>query len=120
MAGRRRRSPGGGTAGERSIRYIKEESILNPKPFNMPDEDWPCYVLTDATVYRSDGRTIANPLHVHLEGPMIIRGKLVVDNEDEVAISNRKFRVGSPADFEHSLTVLVQLSTLPPEPRISR
>ncbi|KAM7188325.1 hypothetical protein V8F20_010608 [Naviculisporaceae sp. PSN 640] len=88
MAGRRKRSPGGGTAGERGTRYVKEESILYPKPLDMPDEHWPCYVLTDATVYRSDGKTIANPLHVNLDGPMVIRGRMSIDSSEGDAIAN--------------------------------
>lgn len=71
------------------MRYVKEELVLKPKSESTTDASWPCYVLTEATVYRSDGRTIANPLHVHLEGPMVIRGKLVIDDEDDDAVSNR-------------------------------
>lgn len=72
------------------IRYSKESSVLKPTAPNTPDHDWPCYVLTDAQIYRSDGETLANPLHVSLEGPMIIKGKLVVDHEDDQVVSNRK------------------------------
>ncbi|KAH6840812.1 hypothetical protein B0I37DRAFT_438240 [Chaetomium sp. MPI-CAGE-AT-0009] len=63
------------------IRWAKESSVLKPTPQNVPDNDWPCYVLTDATIYRKDGRTVANPLLVHVQGPLIVRGLLEVDED---------------------------------------
>ncbi|KAL2152554.1 hypothetical protein VTH82DRAFT_5738 [Thermothelomyces myriococcoides] len=86
MAGRPRRrrasSPSTTAPPEHSqIRWIKESSVLKPVPEDVPDSEWPCYVLTDATIYRSDGKTLANPLLVHLEGPLIIRGLLEVDED---------------------------------------
>ncbi|KAK4189624.1 hypothetical protein QBC35DRAFT_379721 [Podospora australis] len=62
------------------IRYIKDTTILKPASADVDSNEWPTYVLTDATVYRKDGRTIANPLLVHVEGPLVIRGHLEIDD----------------------------------------
>ncbi|KAK3296892.1 uncharacterized protein B0H64DRAFT_113059 [Chaetomium fimeti] len=86
MAGRprRRRASSTSTTAEldrAQIRWAKESSVLRPTPRDMPDNDWPCYVLTDATIYRKDGRTVANPLLVHVQGSLIVRGLLEVDED---------------------------------------
>ena len=101
MAGRRRRPSNStvATVDESYIRFNKESSVLKPTTPDTSDHDWPCYVLTDANIYRSDGETLANPLHVSLEGPMIIRGKLVVDHEDDQVVSKRKL------SYVHSMVV---------------
>lgn len=92
MAGRRLRTSNStvATVDESRIRYGRETSILKPTAPDKPDHDWPCYVLTDVQIYRSDGETLANPLHVSLEGPMVIKGKLVVDHEDDKVVKKRK------------------------------
>lgn len=86
MAGRPRRRRASNstvaTVDDSQIRWAKESSILKPSPRDVPDNDWPCYVLTDATIYRKDGKTLANPLLVHLQGPLVIRGLLEVDDDD--------------------------------------
>ncbi|KAM7223428.1 hypothetical protein V8F06_001305 [Rhypophila decipiens] len=82
------------------IQYAKETSILKPKPLGVSDSDWPCFVLTDATVYRRDGKTIANPLHCLLEGPMVIKGKLVIDEEDKDTVSKLVNRHQRTANIE--------------------
>ena len=96
MAGRprRRRASSASKAADdpAQIRWVKESSVLNPTPRDMPDNDWPCYVLSDATIYRKDGRTVANPLLVHAQGPLIVRGLLEVD-EDKL-VPNRKLSIG--------------------------
>jgi len=79
MAGRPRRRRASststvGTAANSQTRYIKESSILKPRPSNVSTNDWPEYVLTDATIYRKDGKTLANPLLVQLEGSLVVRG----------------------------------------------
>lgn len=40
--------------------------------------------MTDAVIYQKDGTTLANPLLVHVEGPMIFRGKLEIDDDPEL------------------------------------
>ncbi|KAK4148076.1 uncharacterized protein C8A04DRAFT_8602 [Dichotomopilus funicola] len=72
----------------RPTRWIKEQTVLKPAPQDVPDSDWPCYVLRDATIYRKDGETLANPLLVHLEGPLVIRGIFDVDDVEEALVSN--------------------------------
>ncbi|KAL2257035.1 hypothetical protein VTK26DRAFT_754 [Humicola hyalothermophila] len=85
MAGRprKRRSSNStvATVDDSRIRWTKESAVLKPVPRDVPDGQWPCYVLADATVYMKDGKTLANPLLVGLEGPFIVRGLLEVDDE---------------------------------------
>ncbi|KAK3897556.1 hypothetical protein C8A05DRAFT_38890 [Staphylotrichum tortipilum] len=66
----------------RRRRWTKESAILKPRPVDGISDDWPCYVLTDAAIYRKDGITLANPLFVHLEGSVLVRGYL--EGVDEV------------------------------------
>ncbi|KAK3391981.1 hypothetical protein B0T20DRAFT_472731 [Sordaria brevicollis] len=71
---------------DRRRRWTKELTILKPVEPGTSDDQWPSFaVLTDATIYQKDGKTLANPLHVDLEGPFIVRGKLepVEDDDDE-------------------------------------
>ena len=37
--------------------------------------------MTDATIYQKDGKTLGNPLLVHVEGPLVVRGLLGVDED---------------------------------------
>jgi hypothetical protein len=90
MAGRprRRRSSSASsieTGHSSQIRYWKESRILKPASRDVPDVDWPIYVLTDATIYRKDGKTLANPLLVNVQGPMVVRGFLeeIEDDDDD-------------------------------------
>ncbi|KAK3378515.1 hypothetical protein B0H63DRAFT_525738 [Podospora didyma] len=85
MAGRKRKTSESTVATFEDVphRWAKEVSVLRPTPLGLPDNDWPCYVLDDAVIYRKDGHTLANPLLVHLEGPLIVRGKLEVGDDDE-------------------------------------
>ncbi len=64
---------------------MKESAVLLPRPEDVPDDDWPGYVLNDATVYRKDGKTPANPLLLSLEGNLVVRGQLEVDDPDCIA-----------------------------------
>ncbi|KAK0727266.1 hypothetical protein B0T26DRAFT_640010 [Lasiosphaeria miniovina] len=86
MAGRRRRASNStvGSVEEAQVRWTRESSILRPASLAVPYSNWPCYVLTDAVIYQKDGTTLANPLLVHVEGPMIIRGKLEIDDDLEL------------------------------------
>ncbi|KAL2268698.1 hypothetical protein VTJ83DRAFT_3544 [Remersonia thermophila] len=101
MAGRRRRrsvsSPSPAAVPDSlRTRWVKELEMLKPVDKAKEDEDeWPIFELNNATIYRKDGRTLANPLLVHVEGPLIVRGHVVVDLEDE----NQKNRLldGAPA-----------------------
>jgi hypothetical protein len=100
MAGRPRRhrasststatsiSTSAGTASNSTqIRWVNESLLLKPRPQDVPANDWPTYVLNDATVYRKDGKTLANPLLLPLEGSVVIRGRIEADDN---VLSNRK------------------------------
>ncbi|KAK3995093.1 hypothetical protein QBC44DRAFT_378911 [Cladorrhinum sp. PSN332] len=63
-------------------RWQKECTLLKPVAVGSDDSEWPAFVIKDATVYRRDGRTLANPLMAHMEGPYIIRGMLEVDDAE--------------------------------------
>ncbi|KAK4241434.1 hypothetical protein C8A03DRAFT_12313 [Achaetomium macrosporum] len=80
MAGRPRRrrasSASSVETGHSHIRYSKESFILKKAVRQGPDNEWPCYVLTDATIYRKDGKALANPLLVNVQGPVVVRGFL--------------------------------------------
>lgn len=95
MAGRPRKrrasSSTVATVDDSRIRWTKESSVLKPVPGDLPDCDWPCYVLTDATIYLKDGKTLANPLLVHVHGPLVVRGLLEAD--EDVVRENREPRL---------------------------
>ncbi|RDW88573.1 hypothetical protein BP6252_00605 [Coleophoma cylindrospora] len=74
------------------VRCLTESSVLKPISADIDPNDWPCFLLQDAAVYLKDGRTIANMLQVDLQGPFIVRGRLVVDPEDRNYLINKKFQ----------------------------
>ena len=55
------------------IEYIPEKSALKsiPEALRGNADNWPCYVLEDATVYLTNGKTIGNLLHSELQGPLL-------------------------------------------------
>ncbi|KAI1215113.1 uncharacterized protein F4807DRAFT_405951 [Annulohypoxylon truncatum] len=98
MAGRRRRAPSNSTVAtvnEAAIQYYQEETVLKPVSSRAHPDDWPCFLLTDATIYHKDG-TLANLLHVDLEGPLIVRGKVEVEKDQERFLVNRHIKDRSP------------------------
>ncbi|KAI1415230.1 hypothetical protein F5Y13DRAFT_157007 [Hypoxylon sp. FL1857] len=98
MVGRRRRAPSNSTVAtvdEAAIQYYKEESVLKPVSNRAHTDDWPCFLLTDATIYHKDG-TLANLLHVDLEGPLIVRGKLEIEKDQERFLVSRNIKGHSP------------------------
>ncbi|EPE05731.1 hypothetical protein F503_08262 [Ophiostoma piceae UAMH 11346] len=62
--------------------YAPETSVLMPTK-EASNVEWPGYVLSDAVVYRPDGKTMANALLINQEGPFIIRGRLEIDDDDD-------------------------------------
>ncbi|KAK4670356.1 uncharacterized protein QC763_210970 [Podospora pseudopauciseta] len=64
-----------------SVHYVKESAALTSVELGPDEGEWPCFVLSDAIIYRKDGKTLANPLMVHSEGPLVIRGLLEIDKE---------------------------------------
>ncbi|KAI0592845.1 hypothetical protein F4775DRAFT_580589 [Biscogniauxia sp. FL1348] len=94
MVGRRRRGVSISTVAtvdEDAIRFYEENTILKPVSPRAHPDDWPCFLLVDATVYHRDG-TIANLLHVDLEGPFIIRGRVEVEKDQDRFLVNRHFK----------------------------
>ncbi|KAK4104680.1 hypothetical protein N658DRAFT_513515 [Parathielavia hyrcaniae] len=88
MTGRPRRqraSPASmtSTADRSQIRWSKETSLLEPA--NIEDPKCPCYVIKDATIYRADGETLANPLIDYVHGTMVIQGFLEEPDKDYLA-----------------------------------
>ncbi|KAK3308042.1 uncharacterized protein B0T15DRAFT_508558 [Chaetomium strumarium] len=80
MAGRprRRRSSSAPSVenGQSHIRYSKESSMLRKAPQDVPVDEIPSYVLTDASIYQKDGKSLANPLLINVQGPVMVRGFL--------------------------------------------
>jgi hypothetical protein len=87
MAGRRRLRAAStstvATVDEDAVKYQKENQVLRPAPPGDRPDDWPCFLLTDATVYDKNGE-MANLLHVDLEGPFMVRGLLTIE-QDQVS-----------------------------------
>ena len=67
------------TVDEGRISYFKETAILHKKKAGLDPTKWPTFVLNDVTVYRQDGKTLANALYAELDGPFIVRGKLDIE-----------------------------------------
>lgn len=65
-------------------RYQHESTILFPKDPTALEDDWPIFSLYDAIVYRPDGVTMANAILVSKEGPCIVRGRLEIDDKEDV------------------------------------
>ncbi|CAK7275276.1 hypothetical protein SEPCBS119000_006611 [Sporothrix epigloea] len=65
-------------------RYQPESTIIFPKDPRASEDDWPIFSLYDAIVYRPDGVTMANAILVSKEGPCIVRGRLEVDDKEDV------------------------------------
>ncbi|KAI8633051.1 hypothetical protein F5Y19DRAFT_286446 [Xylariaceae sp. FL1651] len=97
MVGRKRRATSNSTVAtvdQVGVRHYKETSILKPVSNNIHTDEWPTFLLADATVYRRDG-TLVNQLHVDLEGPFIIRGKLELEKDHESILVNRNMKTRS-------------------------
>jgi hypothetical protein len=70
----------------------------------IPDNDWPCYVLTDATIYLKDGKTLANPLLVYVHGLMVVRGFLE-EPKKEWAVNCERW-LASSIMLSHTLLII--------------
>ncbi|KAG0648863.1 hypothetical protein D0Z07_4976 [Hyphodiscus hymeniophilus] len=77
------------------IKYIAETEALRRVGKNLHPDDYPCFVLEDTTVYLQDGKTVANLLNAELQGPFVVRGRLVVDGD----LSNRLFSKKSNGQY---------------------
>lgn len=69
--------------------FVKESDILHPVDKRWPDDDWPTFPLYNATVYGKDFATLENLLMVQKKGPFPMRGRMVVDYDDESQVSAR-------------------------------
>lgn len=83
------------TVDETALEYYREDSVLKPVSARAHTDDWPCFLLTNATIFHKDG-TLANLLHVDLEGPLIVRGKLEIEKDQERFLINRHMKNRSP------------------------
>ncbi|KAG8163472.1 hypothetical protein KVR01_006769 [Diaporthe batatas] len=89
-----------------NIEYVPELSILKPAPSST---DFPTFVLDDAVIYRKgpDGNlVVANVCNVNLDGPLIVRGKLEVENEHRPFLrkpSRNTARIEVPACWGYSI-----------------
>ncbi|OIW29944.1 hypothetical protein CONLIGDRAFT_714399 [Coniochaeta ligniaria NRRL 30616] len=85
MAGHRRNVSNStvATVDSSRTRWRPETDFLKPLPEKMlsNSDEWPCFVLTDATVYLKDGKRPANPLLP--DGPFVVRGRLEVDGKEK-------------------------------------
>lgn len=65
---------------EDGLAPVAEGRILHPVDKTGPkidSDDWPCFVLEDAIVYKNGNKEdLCSVLHVELEGPLTIEGKL--------------------------------------------
>ncbi|KAK4127347.1 hypothetical protein N657DRAFT_611854 [Parathielavia appendiculata] len=71
------------TSDRSQIRWSPEKSLL--KPASIEDPNCPCYVLKDATIYREDRQTLANPLVDYVHGTMVVQGFLEEPEKDTIA-----------------------------------
>ena len=84
MTGRRtRRSASTEVVQSGSIHWRQETSVLKTVPVDTADNDYPDFELTETTVFKKDGKTMADALDVLLEGPFMIRGILVKESPDQ-------------------------------------
>lgn len=63
--------------------------MLYPVDKRLSDNDWPTFALYDATVYDKHFSGLKNLLMVEKEGPFPIRGRMLVDFDDECQVSAR-------------------------------
>ncbi|KAI1113696.1 hypothetical protein F5Y14DRAFT_416987 [Nemania sp. NC0429] len=110
MARRKRRAPPKPTNTEDPAltrHHYKESSILKPVSPSIHSDDWPCFLLSDATVHRRDG-SLASQLHVDIEGPFTIRGKLELEKDNERYLVNRHIKTSDlriQIDSSHAFSV---------------
>ncbi|KAI1753579.1 hypothetical protein F4782DRAFT_496883 [Xylaria castorea] len=94
MTRRTRRAASASTAApdyQESVRHYKEASVLKPVSPSTHTDNWPCFLLSNATVHRHDG-SLANQLEVDLQGPFIIRGRLELEKDNERYLVNRQLK----------------------------
>lgn len=63
-----------------TIKHTAERNALKTVGKDLDMAEWPSYRLEDTAIYKSDG-TLGNLLNAELEGPFVVRGKLVLLDE---------------------------------------
>ncbi|KAI0205110.1 hypothetical protein F4808DRAFT_410542 [Astrocystis sublimbata] len=76
---------------EETARHYKEASVLKPVSPSAHTDDWPCFLLSNATVHFPDGN-MANQLEVDVLGPYVVRGKLELEKDNERYLVNRHMK----------------------------
>ncbi|KAI5865517.1 hypothetical protein GGS23DRAFT_431035 [Durotheca rogersii] len=116
MAGRRLRAISNSTVAtidDAAIQYCTEDSLLKPVPPTIHSDHWPCFLLVDATIYHKNG-TIANQLHVELEGPFIIRGRVEIEKDQDEFLVNRNIKSRSVwIQIQNSMTFAIGMNNAP-------
>lgn len=68
---------------QRSKRYLVTQVLHSLAPGDDDYNDWPCFLLEDATVKDKDGK-LANLLDVASVGPLTVEGRLHFEAGDEL------------------------------------
>lgn len=74
-----------------SVESVDKDALRVPdlvvlKPINRKLEDsneWPVFLLDDATILSGDGASLENALSVEQRGPLIARGRLVIEEPSQ-------------------------------------
>lgn len=61
----------------------KEDKVFKPVSLDVQEDYWASFLVSDATIYKADGKTIGNLLTAESEGPYIIRGSLLISSDDD-------------------------------------
>jgi len=62
--------------------YLQQDEILKPTSTGLEEDEYPIYLLEDATVYSLDGENIENLLEVDVRGRVQVRGRLTISADD--------------------------------------
>ncbi|KAI1425861.1 hypothetical protein F5Y12DRAFT_322797 [Xylaria sp. FL1777] len=76
---------------QESARHYTETSVLKPVGASTHTDDWPCFLLSDATVHLRDG-TLVNQLEVDMHGPFVVRGRLELEKDNQRYLVNRNMK----------------------------
>ncbi|KAM0346100.1 hypothetical protein ACHAPU_005865 [Fusarium lateritium] len=97
MVGRPRRASTSSvdTVDENRVSWLQEKSVLRYQHGGIDPET--CFELRDAVVLNKDGYTLENALDVAARGPYIIRGTLMIDDDQKRHLIKR---VGSSTPLE--------------------
>lgn len=62
---------------------LKESSIFKLVGAGENDDDFPCFLLRNVTIYKQDGVTVGNLLNAEVEDPLYVQGQVDFDSEEE-------------------------------------